>query len=106
MKAGLENKRNVAILAVLALVMIGAVVYFVRNTFGGSSAPAPIQQQAAGAPETAPTAGEGATARSGNEGGRDAKKLPPLEKLDPTLHPELMAGAEALEYSGAGRNIF
>jgi hypothetical protein len=29
-----------------------------------------------------------------------------LASLDPTLHPELMAGAEALEYSGAGRNIF
>jgi hypothetical protein len=104
MKTGLENKRNVAILMVLAIVMIGAVVYFVRNTFGGSSAPAPVQQQAA-APETA-TARTGPGNGQGNEGGRDAKKLPPLEKLDPTLHPELMAGAEALEYSGAGRNIF
>jgi hypothetical protein len=90
--------------------MIGAVVYFVRNTFGGSSAPAPAQQQAAApAPAqqqaTAPErAGPGNG--QGNEGGREAKKLPPLEKLDPTLHPELMAGAEALEYSGAGRNIF
>jgi len=38
--------------------------------------------------------------------GRAAEKLPPLEKLDPTLHPELMAGAEALEYSGVGRKYF
>ena len=32
--------------------------------------------------------------------------MPALEKLDPTLHPEVMAGAESLEYSGKGRNIF
>lgn len=96
MRSGLDNKRNLVILAVLAVVMVGAVVYFAKSMFGGSSpAPAPVQQTA-GTPQTG----------SRNEGERAAEKLPPLEKLDPTLHPELMAGAESLEYSGAGRNIF
>lgn len=105
MKSGLENKRNVAILAVLGVVMIGAVAYFVETMFVGSSAaPAPAQQQAEETP-AAHTGPEAAAPQAGKNG-RAAKKLPPLEKLDPTLHPEVMAGAEALEYSGAGRNIF
>jgi hypothetical protein len=106
MKSGLENKRNVAILAVLGVVMIGAVAYFVKTMFVGSAAPpAAAQQQAE---ETSPGTGSGSenAAPQAGENGHAAQKLPPLEKLDPTLHPEVMAGAEALEYSGAGRNIF
>ena len=102
MRSGLDNKRNVVILAVLAVMMVGALVYFARSMFGGSSpAPAPAQQMT-----TARNEGAAPGAGSRNGGGRAAEKLPPLEKLDPTLHPELMAGAEALEYSGTGRNIF
>jgi hypothetical protein len=107
MKTGLDNKRNVVILSVLAVILIGTLVYFFKYMFGGSSAPAPAPT-AASEPVTRPTATENAESQAGvrNENGHEAKKLPPLEKLDPTLHPELMAGAESLEYSGAGRNIF
>jgi hypothetical protein len=105
MKSGFENKRNVIILVVLAVVLIAAIVYFVRGVFGGtpSLAPAPAvtSENGSGAPETPQLQTE---ARDAN--GHAAKKMPPLEKLDPTLHPELMAGAESLEYSGKGRNIF
>jgi hypothetical protein len=101
MKSGLDNKRNVVILSVLAVMMVGAVVYFANSMFGGSNpAAAPAQQTTTAHNEP------GSAAGSHNEGGRAAEKLPPLEKLDPTLHPELMAGAEALEYNGTGRNIF
>jgi hypothetical protein len=104
-KTGLENKRNVAILAVLVLVMLAAAVYFVRTMFGGGS-PAPVATVPQ--PATAPGAGTGGAAptTARNQGGHAAEKLPSLANLDPTLHPEVMAGAEALEYSGAGRNIF
>jgi hypothetical protein len=99
MKTGLDNKRNVAILVVLGVVMLGAVVYFVEETFGGSgSAPA--------TPQTAAAAPARQAASSDNAGGHAAVKIPSLASLDPTLHPEVMAGAEALAYSGAGRNIF
>jgi hypothetical protein len=105
MKTGLDNKRNVVILSILAVILIGVLVYFVKYMFGGSPVPAPTT---ASEPATRPTATENAESQAGasNGYGHDAKKLPPLEKLDPTLHPELMAGAESLEYSGAGRNIF
>ncbi len=108
MKTGLDNKRNVITLAILGVLMIGAVVYFVISVFGGGSAPPPpVQQAEQPAPESRSGPAQNAEQQEArSEGGHEAKKLPPLEKLDPTLHPEVMAGAEALEYSGKGRNIF
>lgn len=93
MKIGLENKRNVAILIILAIVLILAIVYFVRSVFGGGST-----TPAAPAAATEPAAG--------SNGEHTAQKMPSLAKLDPTLHPEVMAGAESLVYNGSGRNIF
>lgn len=101
MKTGLENKRNVAILAVLLVVMAGALVYFVKTVFIGGAPAATV----ASAPAAAPQGPQQRTAASGASGPA-AQKLPSLENLDPTLHPELMAGAESLEYTGDGRNIF
>lgn len=94
MKTGLDNKRNVTILVILAIVLIAAIVYFVRSVFGGAS--------------TAPTppAATAEAPAAGSNGEHAALKVPSLEKLDPTLHPEVMAGAESLVYNGSGRNIF
>lgn len=95
MKTGLENKRNVAILSVLLVVVAGCLVYFFESMFGGSS-PAPAAVVTQHTPVTA----------ARNNSGPAAKKLPSLENLDPTLHPEWMAQAESLKYTGDGRNIF
>lgn len=94
MKTGLENKRNVAILAGLLLVMAGCLVYFYESVFSGGPAPAATVAQAPSA------------AGNGGGAGPAATKLPSLQNLDPTLHPEWMAGAESLKYTGDGRNIF
>jgi hypothetical protein len=103
MRTGFESKRNLIILAVLAVVLIGAIVYFVTYVFGGSPSPAAPATSSSG-PSTPENAGTRTAATDAN--GHAAKKMPSLEKLDPTLHPEVMAGAESLEYSGKGRNIF
>ncbi|MGB9145825.1 MAG: hypothetical protein WCC14_08400 [Acidobacteriaceae bacterium] len=96
MKTGLENKRNVVILIVLLVIMAGCAVYFVRSVFvGGSPPPSSAQQQAPAASATNP-----------GGAGPEARKIPALTSLDPTLHPELMAGAESFVYNGSGRNIF
>jgi len=100
MKTGFDNKRNVAILVVLAAVLVGCIWYFVSAVFIGGSPP-PVASVAAHPPET--TAPQ---AVASNENGPAAKKVMSLESLDPTLHPELMAGAESLVYTGNGRNIF
>lgn len=113
MKSGFDNKRNVIALAALGLVLIIAIWYFVSHVFGGGSAPAAPQPTApTSAGQTAePRRAERASANEngqekGQENGHAAKKVVSLESLDPTLHPELMAGAESLEYTGTGRNIF
>lgn len=96
MKSGLENKRNRIVLGVLLTVLIVAGIYFVDAMFGGSSpAPAPVAAR-----RTPAAAGSTASA------GPSAQKVPALATLDPTLHPEIMAGAESLVYNGEGRNIF
>lgn len=105
MKTGFENKRKLAILVVLLLVLVGALWYFVSTMWGGSSTPAPPQAQAVRSATAArETPAERRSTTQTN--GPDAKKVASLESLDPTLHPELMAGAESLVYAGTGRNIF
>lgn len=97
MKTGLDNKRNVAIVVVLLIILVAAIVYFVKSVFiGGSAPPAEPAPAVSTQQEPSPT----------GPGEHKATKLPSLAKLDPTLHPEVMAGAESLEYNGSGRNIF
>jgi hypothetical protein len=104
MKTGFENKRKLAILVVLLLVLVGALWYFVSTMWGGSSTPAPQAQPVRSATAARETPAERRSTTQTN--GPDAKKVASLESLDPTLHPELMAGAESLVYAGTGRNIF
>ncbi|HTW50172.1 MAG TPA: hypothetical protein VMD92_19605 [Acidobacteriaceae bacterium] len=113
MKSGLDNKRNVIVLVVLLAILAACVWYFVDRVFVGGASPAPAPKAASSTEEPAGAAAEraevdrtNAEANAANENGHAARKLVSLESLDPTLHPELMAGAEALEYSGDGRNIF
>jgi hypothetical protein len=111
MKIGAEDKKKVAILTVLGVVVLGLVIYNLINVFGGGSTPAPVApiQPVAQAP-TAPTRAAGpSTARPRaiqNRAHQATKIAGPMAGLDPTLHPEVMAQAESIEYTGKGRNIF
>ncbi|ACO34419.1 MULTISPECIES: hypothetical protein [Acidobacterium] len=97
LRLGTENKRNVAIAATLGVIVVGLVIWEVYHFF---LSPSPVP-----APPPAATASVGAAAGSGS--GQNAERVPVnLSKLDPTLHPEVMAEAESLLYTGSGRNIF
>jgi len=100
LKLGAEDKKKVYIAGGLGAVVLILVIKTLLDSFGGGTpAPAPP-------PVMASTPAPGA-ARSGSSGAHEAAKLANIAvDLDPTLHPELMAQAESLEYTGTGRNIF
>ena len=104
MKLGTEDKKRLIQAAIaIPLALIG-LVYLYVEVFGGSSpAPAPLAVSSAavgGLRQGAAGAGSRAT-------GAAAKRVATSPtRLDPTLHPEVMAAAESLIYTGNGRNIF
>ncbi len=109
-KIGAEDKKKVVILAVLGVIVLGLVIYNLVNTFGGSSTPAPVVQSPAVTPAATPApvrASSGGRPRGVPSPAHEATKVAGgLASLDPTLHPEVMAQAESIEYTGKGRNIF
>ena len=94
LKVGTEDKKKVAIAATLGIIVIGLVIWEAYHFFL-SSPPVPKAPPAVAATAASQPNGSG------------AQRIPVnLSKLDPTLHPEIMAEAESLEYTGSGRNIF
>lgn len=98
LKLGSEDKKKVIIAGVLGIVVIALLVNVLSGYFGGSSAPAP---------SPAPVAQTVVRPARTMTNDHAATRIPGIgASLDPTLHPEWMAQAESLEYSGRGRNIF
>ncbi|MBV8114086.1 MAG: hypothetical protein JO300_05050 [Silvibacterium sp.] len=96
MKIGAEDKKKVAIAAVLGVVVLGLVIYNLVNVFGGGST-TPVAQSPAAVPAPATPARAAASAgkpRVIPGGAHEATKISgPMAGLDPTLHPEVMAQA-------------
>ncbi len=104
LKIGSEDKKKVAIVAVLAVVVLFLAGRMVVQNFFGSGTPGPSAPPTTEAPVPASNAPQSRTSTS--HGHEAAKSASSLSRLDPTLHPEWMAEAESLEYTGKGRNIF
>jgi len=103
LRVGAEDKKKVIAASVLGVGVIGALVYMLMYIFGGSSTPTPLPPVQTAAVRPA----RPATAAAPTTGDHTAVRIPGIgASLDPTLHPEWMAQAESLEYSGHGRNIF
>ncbi|MGH9509295.1 MAG: hypothetical protein ACRD2Q_07815 [Terriglobales bacterium] len=92
MKLGAENRRQVILAGVLAIVAVFTLTRWLT---------APEQQVAGKTATPNPAAG---TAKSGRWG----RPAPPtlLSSLDPTLRLDQLRASEGVKYEGKGRNIF
>ena len=105
LKTGSEDKKKVIIASVLGGIVLLLVAKTMWDSFGPSGTPAPAPAPTVVSAPSATPAARTQTAR--DTGAHEATKVPAtLSSLDPTLHPEWMAQAESLEYTGKGRNIF
>jgi len=103
---GIENKRQVYILAALLAVIVCAGGYELKGSF--SSAPTPARPVAAarsitGQPALEP--GRASAAKPSSSAAPEAEKLSNAD-IDPTLHLDKLTLSEEVEYRGTGRNIF
>ncbi len=92
MKLGAENRKQVAIAGLLAVLAL--LVLF--RAFRGSAA----------APADRPAAQTQAARQAQRVVPGKRLVAPPSNSLDPTLNLELLKGSEETEYEGKGRNIF
>jgi hypothetical protein len=99
MRLGTENKRQVALVAVLFAFIIIYGGYQAYKTFIAPDTP--IRTTPTTAVRTPATAATGTSA----QGGPEAKELSNVG-IDPALHFEKLAESEDVHYAGTGRNIF
>ncbi|MBS1813883.1 MAG: hypothetical protein JSS87_03300 [Acidobacteria bacterium] len=99
MKIGAENRKQLKMLAIFGSLAIVCGIYEVVSTSSNSApTPSPAPAPVVATRTTTPVRTAGGTA--------PAAKQVSNAQLDPTLHMEGMLLAEAVEYNGAGRNIF
>jgi hypothetical protein len=102
MRLGTENKRQVALVAVLFAFIIIYGGYQAYKTFIAPDTPIRT------APTTAirtPAPGAAGAAGTSAQAGPEAKELSNAG-IDPALHFEKLAQSEDVHYAGTGRNIF
>jgi hypothetical protein len=110
MKLGTEDKKKVAILAVMLAIIIPATIWELYGYFASPSVPRPAVPAANAKHPPARSAATAASTASQPAASPDAD-APEAEKIDnglidPTLHLAKLAQAEDVEYAGTGRNIF
>ncbi|HUX44478.1 MAG TPA: hypothetical protein VMV57_06980 [Terracidiphilus sp.] len=91
---GVTNKRQVALVAGLLVVLVCVAGYELYDQFGGGPAPARPAAE-----------GTRALGTAGQAPGPEARRLSNAD-IDPTLHLAKLAESEDVVYRGTGRNIF
>jgi hypothetical protein len=91
-KIGAQDKKKVILMVVLVVIAIASVIYMFNSFQSPTPAAAVSEPQPAATP-----------ASRGNQ-----KGIPRLRdnSLDPTLHTDILAASQKIEYTGGTRNIF
>ncbi|GAA3760121.1 hypothetical protein [Terriglobus aquaticus] len=89
MKIGTEDRKKLILAGTLGVLALGTMIYELAGSSSDTPSPAPAPVTVARPATPSPVAAHVSSAA-----------------LDPTLHPEGMQAAEALLYTGSGRNIF
>lgn len=109
MKTGTEDKKKVAILAGMLILIIPAAIWELHGYFA-SPTPAPRPAEPAPASTTRrPATANPATATApapATNAAPEAARVTNSSDIDPTLHLDKLAQSEDVEYAGTGRNIF
>jgi hypothetical protein len=106
LRLGTENKRQVYLLAVLSVLIVGIGGYEIKENFASPATPArPAAAAQSGTASLAPAAGHTAAATGSAAGAQEAQKLSNAG-IDPVLHLDKLALSEDVDYLGTGRNIF
>jgi hypothetical protein len=103
LKLGTEDKKKVAMMAVIVSIFIVAVGWEVKTYF--FAAPPPAIRPAVVIQAPSPENSTPAKASAANTTGPEAQKLSNAA-IDPTLHLERLIASESVVYGGSGRNIF
>ncbi|HEY0307418.1 MAG TPA: hypothetical protein VGB94_04605 [Acidobacteriaceae bacterium] len=111
MNLGLDNKKKTIQAAVAGSVALVGVIYLLWFFLSGTTPPPPQSKEpvitTTSVTDTHAPAPTPAPAPAAVPAGKSVAPIAySAAQLDPTLHPEGMLEAEALVYSGTGRNIF
>jgi hypothetical protein len=103
MKIGSEDKKKVAILGGMLVVIIPVAIWELSGMFGGSPAPPRPVPIVTTTPQRASTTGRMTITSTASA--PQAQRLNSGD-IDPTLHLDKLALSEDVDYAGTGRNIF
>ena len=111
-----RDKKQIIVVSVFGVLLLGFVAYAYNSFFGGSPNPAatapaavPVTTRTSSTAESDAVVVPAGNARAGQSvaPGVAAKRMASTSSsLDPTLDESAMLRAESLVYSGSGRNIF
>jgi hypothetical protein len=105
MKIGSEDKKKVAVLGALLVVIVPVAIWELSGYFGGGTpTPRPVPAVTTPAQRNA-SSRTTATATTGSTSGPEAQRISGVD-IDPNLHLDRLALSEDVEYAGTGRNIF
>jgi hypothetical protein len=102
---GIENKRQVYMVAALFAVVLAGGGFELYNYFSSPSIAPPVPATTTPAKTLASSSAHQAAGTSASATAVEAQKLSNAG-IDPTIHFDKIAQSEDVEYEGSGRNIF